>query len=244
MKPYRLVNQSELAALSARLEPMRQLLFQYAADCEIRLTKSVKTIKQSVIVFSDNQSLLAMVEAEQCDAFAAKMLKTTDKHPLYRQFAIKVLSLALNAFFAIDHITAIEQSQIDNHFESNWLYRGAPLLSIEIELDGCPIELTINPDWLIAQLPPVSESEIALAKPAEILSSQPVKLTANLSAFHCRLNTLMALQVGDVLQTAHPVTKELDVMATNKTLIAKAIPGRINRAKAIQIIEENDNARD
>lgn len=116
----------------------------------------------------------------------------------------------------------------------DWFYSGSPALTLTLSQGGHHMALALHPKWVLSALQAGPPSPNALTALDDALDSVSIDLNVELNAIPLKLKDMMGLQVGDVIQSAHPITTPV-VLNHDKHRVCGACMGESHTYKSIQI---------
>lgn len=225
MKPYRLINASEMQELHQHFS---QVLQQWNDEyCVSPLSlHCVTTSKNYHAINAAMIPDLALVEGDYLSVIN-QALFGNDK-PCFNLASQKLWITLLNNLFKT------EQCDLPQSIQENprWFYAGSTSLSLTLCCNENNFTLILNPDWVYQQLPESKVMQSELHSLNDALAEQTVSLCLELVPSTLSVKNITDIQVGDVLSTNHPLTSTLRVTRGNQ-LFAQAELGQSSQHKSI-----------
>lgn len=228
MKPYRLINDSELNTLNQYFsKKLSQWNESYAiVPLQMQLHRPPKKYQQIQAMIIQNYHVnLALVEGDFLGIVKQGVFATDEPYldASCHEFGL----ILINNLFAVEHCTVHH-----NTFEiPDWFYTGATCLMLTLSCKQKHFTLTVNPDWVYHQLPkPEISCPVKLLD--EALAEHTIELYLDLLPSKLSIKNLARMSVGDIVSTNHPLTTTLKLIRKNE-LIAQAELGRTAQYKSI-----------
>lgn len=228
MKPYRLINASELQALNQHFsQVVADWNEEYALmPLSLQLSPTPKDYKvlkaQRLQEASDD---LAMVAGDYLTVLNYALFNC-DK-PSFHATSQK-LGLSLLSALCKSELCTLQQNTGEI---SDWFYAGSTSLLLSLSCAQSHFTLALNPNWVYQQLPK-KKTLVMLDSLDEALAEHTVKLCLELLPSKLSVNHLADIQVGDVLSTTHPLSTPLRLICGNE-LLAQAELGYSAHHKSI-----------
>ena len=222
-KPYRLINDMELATLQqsfdTALQGWNNLHAMFPLSCRLGLGPTKPA------------------NHDHCWAKAQPTCKT-DNHDLsvIKQSLFGDQSDCFNTLaeaLFMDLLNQLLGTQSPEPMD-DWFYTGTPSLTLTLCCAGKTIALYLHPEWVLDALPLQTLSKKQLSTLDQALTTQPVNLNVELNPLSLKLADILRLSIGDVIKTDHPITEPAQLSHQNKSICNVEI-GISNSYKSIQI---------
>lgn len=229
MKPYRLINASELQGLNQYFNQVLQdWNMNYAVmPLQLHLATLPKDYQTSATVMfhSSNQDLA--LHDSNYQSIINQVLFGTDK-TCFNTTSQDLFLILLQQLFKVD------TGQFKTNPSSNldWFYAGSTSLLLTLSCGEVQFTMVLNPDWVYQQLPQHQLSKDSLDSLDEALAKESVTLALELIPSTLSLKQIASIQVGDILSTDHPITTPLRVTRKNE-VFAHAELGQSAQHKSI-----------
>lgn len=224
IKPFRLINASELRHLQGcfteRLAIWNENYALTPLSCQLSYPLKHCTLNNPHAFIDETNQPVALCEENNSNFI--------NQHVFGRDFDDVSNTLLLSLLNQLFNTTSL-QYQPDARI-NEYVYTGSPSLALTIESITC----YLHPQWVINALPqhPITPKPLNLLDDA--LASEVLPLAVALNPIGLRVSDIMALQVGDVIQTDHPLSMPLLLQYQKNTLCNVDI-GRNNQTQTIQI---------
>jgi len=231
MKPFRLINDSELNTLATQIEQRLQAWNQDYSLLPLQLKVARDWPEQTTFpegIALDDGHIIACGQHElimliQKAAFDSNELEFAE--------ASQLLLLKLIETITTSDVTQIKTSDA---CASEWKYTGHCTLALHLSCSSINTCVLLNPEWVYQQLPKHPTKTQPLSSVNEALNQRDIDCTIHLSSCVLSLRKLKALRFGDVLITDHPVTKPMQLSIDNN-VVAEVYIGQHQEKKSIKI---------
>lgn len=230
MKPYRLINASELQQLT---QQFTQILDAWNDEyCCIPLHLTLKTTSGNypfapeAMIYEGNTAV-AGLEGNYASGCTLALFGV-DKpcfYPASQELFLVILKQLLH-FEECQIQTETHQPTVD------WFYIGSPSLRLIINGEGIDFSLTLSPDWVHQHLPTTRLTATPLIAVDEALEEQSIRLAVELVSSSLSVKDLACMQVGDIFSTPHALGESLR-LSYGKELVAQAELGQSAEHKSI-----------
>ena len=122
----------------------------------------------------------------------------------------------------------------DGQTLDDWFYSGSPALTLTLSQGMHHMRLYLHPNWVLNALPTCPPSPNTLTALDDALETVSIDLSVELNAMPLKLKDMMGLQVGDVIQTEHPITTPV-ILNHHQHNVCSAFIGETHDYKSIQI---------
>lgn len=232
MKPFRLINDSELNTLATQIEQRLQawnhdysllpLQFEVARDWPEQNTfPEGIALDDGKIIACGQSELIKLIQKAAFDS----------KEPELTQ-ASQLLLLKLIETITKSDVTQIKPSDA---CASAWKYTGHCTLVLHLSCSSIKACVLLNPEWVYQQLPRHPIKPKPLSSVNNALNQRDIDCTINLSRCVLSLRKLKALRCNDVLMTDHLVSKPMQLTIDNKA-VAEVCLGQHQEKKSIKIV--------
>lgn len=228
MKPYRLINASELQALKQHFSQVLDTWNEEYALIPLSLQLS-PTPKDYQVVntlrLQDASTDLALVEGDYLRVINYALFDANN--PCFQassqELALRLLSSLCNS----------KQAALLHHRHDtpDWFYAGSTSLLLSLNGAQGHFSLVLNPQWIYQQLPQ-HQTRAALDSVDKALAEHTLSLCLELLPSKLSVNNLASMQVGDILTTNHPLSQPLNLMRNNEQF-AQAELGQSAQHKSI-----------
>jgi flagellar motor switch/type III secretory pathway protein FliN len=229
MKPFRLINASEMQVLQQHFNQVIQNWNEeYAVfPLTIEQTTTPKNYHSSeVLMIEEPEHEFAFIEGDYLNVITHALFSTV--HSSFNATSQKLLHILLNNLFKATECTFAPKRQK----KLEWFYAGSTSLLLTIHCNEYNFTLVINPDWVYQQLPTNTAAQTSLGDIEDALAEHQIKLSLELTPSPLSVKNLANLHVGDVLVTNHPLSKPLHLIR-GKELFAHADLGHTAEHKSI-----------
>lgn len=228
MKPYRLINASELQALNQHFsQVVADWNEEYALmPLSLQLSlpqKDYKVLK--TLRLQEPSDDLAMVSGDYLTVLNYALFNC-DK-PCFHATSQK-LGLSLLGALCQSELCTLQQN-IGK--VPDWFYAGSTSLLLSLSCTQSHFSLALNPNWVYQQLPQ-QKTLATLDSVDEALAKHTLKLGVELLPSKLSIKNLAGMQVGDILTTNHPLSTPLNLTRNNE-LLAQAELGHSAHHKSI-----------
>lgn len=240
MKPFRLINASELQHLQTcfdkRLAIWNDNYALHPLSCKLSYNPdhlSTKSMSRSVEPTFRPHDLTALINHEnqpialcnQHDPCVIQQHVYGKNSTDFSDINETLFTSLLNQLFGTTSLQWRADANINDY-----LYTGSPGLALTIE----STTLYLHPQWVINALPQQRTAAEPVHLLNDALATQALPLQVALNPIPLRLSQIMHLQVGDVIQTDHPLSMPLLLKHGKETLCNVDI-GDNHQTKTIQI---------
>lgn len=216
IKPYRLINDIELAWLQKKI----QLALQEWNDTHALFPLSCKLSLAPTTTLNDDE----WATAQLSQLSVIKHCLFGDNSNCFNHSAKTLFLKLLNTLFG----TQLPDPKKD------WFYTGSPSLTLTLRCINKTMALYLNPQWVLATLPSTHVNEKPVSTLQEALSSKRVQLQVELTPLRLKLTDVMQLNTGDVIKTDHPI-HEPAYLSHQKKHLCNVDIGQSNSFKTIKI---------
>lgn len=209
MKPYRLINSSELKKLTAHISALVSAWnHEYCLhDFKVRLSKPDTEDKRAQILIQDDLAQpLALLDASYLAAVQHALFGAKD--PSLDEVSTLIFSRLIESLFNAQH-RLITPHHLKAH---QWLYAGTTALMLQLKSQEHTVSILLHPDWVYKQLPLQKNHAHTLCSLEDALAQESVTLELQLSPMTLAMGQLLQLQIGDVIKSDHPITSPLPLM--------------------------------
>jgi hypothetical protein len=238
MKPFRLINSSELAMITEHLTlVINQWNQRYSATPvtpTLTLPSKGYTINSTWLIQASGQHI-AIVENDYLSSINHTLFG--ENNACFNATSNELFLKLLNQLFK----TTCEITHADL-FSPGWIYPGSTCLRLTLTCQQSKIDLILNPDWVYQLLSPPKIANTNVYSLDEALTKQNVALNVELLPTRLPIKQLLNLQVGDVITTDHPITKPL-TLTQNNHLVAAADLGQSTHYKSITLRGSHEHHR-
>ena len=218
-KPYRLINDLELAALQKRLDS--QLHHWNNTYAVLPLISTLNRISTSPM----SDSLFDLSDVLKTDCIELTTIKYSllgDESKCFNNITKTLFNTLFDASF-----------KPKSH---EWFYPGSPALVLTLRCAHHSMNLYFHPQWVLNALPPQIIPNTALISLHHALADQSVDLQANIP-IALKLADIVALTIGDVIKTEHLITEPIP-LTHQKKLVCSVELGAKNSYKSVQIVRK------
>lgn len=227
MRPYRLINFSELQFLQQRMQQIVQLwCTQYSitnVDCELLIPNIEHVCGGWAINFQDE--IVALTTPNSID-FITTILFGENERCLH--------AVSEELFLLLMHnLLDLENLSLDNTLETeaNWFYRGSTSLQLILSNQQNSLTIVLSPQH-IYQFLSLNRSLSVIESIDNALDKQVLTLDIELMPLSLSINELLNLQAGDVLASDHSLTTPLQLIH-DEQLIAQCELGTTAEHKTL-----------
>lgn len=233
MKPYRLINSSELKKLTEHISALVSAWnHEYCLhDFEVQLSKPDAKDKNAALLIQDDLAQpLALLDATYLNAVQHALFGIQD--PSLDEVSTLIFSRLIETLFNAQH------NLITHHNEEahKWLYAGSTALMLQLQSQEHSLSILLHPDWVYKELPLQKSHASTLSSLDDALSKESVTLELQLSPMILPMGQLFQLQIGDVIKSDHPITSPLHLMQEQER-VALAQLGQAASHKSIILKE-------
>lgn len=233
MKPYRLINSSELKKLAEHISALvSQWNHEYCLhDFEVQLSKPNAENESALVLIQDDlEQPLALLEATYLEAVQHALFGAQD--PSLDEVSTLIFSRLMETLFNAQH------SLIAHHNEEahKWLYPGTTALMLQLQSQERTVSILLHPDWVYKELPLQKSHANTLCSLDDALAKESVTLDLQLSPMTLPMGQLLQLQIGDVIKSDHPITSPFHLMQEQER-VALAQLGQAASHKSIILKE-------
>jgi len=229
MKPYRLINTSEMQLLSRHFtKAIQQWNDEYSVvPLNLQLTVPAKTytITDRVMIHANNQ-LLATITGDHLSTLNQALFQ--QNKPCFNATSQKLIVLLVNKLLKTEGCTIAKKMAQP----PQWCYAGSTCLILTIGLDKNTFTVILSPDWVYQQLPKTRQDTKQLHCFEDALADQRITLNLELIPSTFSVLSLAKIQAGDVITSDHLMTTPLNLMQGNQ-IIAQAELGQSLQHKSI-----------
>lgn len=228
MKPYRLINASELQALKQQFSQVLDAWNEEYAliPLSLQLSPTPKDYQVlNTLRLQDASTDLALVEGDYLTVIN-QALFNADK-PCF-QASSQELALCLLSSLCHSEQAALRQN---THAAPDWFYAGSTSLLLSLSAAQAHFSLVLDPQWVYQQLPQQQKSA-ALDSMDDALAEHTLSLCLELLPSKLSVKHLANMQVGDILTTNHPLSQPLN-LTRNQEQFAQAELGQSAPHKSI-----------
>ncbi|MFC3909492.1 FliM/FliN family flagellar motor C-terminal domain-containing protein [Legionella dresdenensis] len=233
-KAYRLINSHELNQLNqyfaARLQIWNEQYALFALGCHLSVQPKPELTGAKPLIARNDGDMLALIDSEDW---------STLQYCLFGDNAGCFTAISRKMFInLLEYLTeAVEidlQSQAIDY--QDWFYPGAPTLMLTLTSAVQSLNLHFHPLWVLNRLPKFKADKT----PPDLnsaLNEQKLQLAVELLPLKLPMQSIMRLQVGDVIKTDHPLVKPLLLKGQHQP-VCQVRAGQIQSQKSIQITRE------
>jgi flagellar motor switch/type III secretory pathway protein FliN len=228
IRPYRLINKSELQALN---EAFNQVLQQWNEEysllplsCCLSLPPKSVDRDPKAIVKNPSQAPTTPIKSHHCTlAHIEKKYLTVINLALFGQDEL-CFNPSSHALFLIllqqlfhtecsisdpSDLIITTESKVDILEAQNYVYSGSTCLLLTLNCGVVSTRLILNPDWVYQQLPKHQTNTTPLNTLEQALDHKTITLNAELLPIRLPLKQLVNLEIGDVLTSDHSLSQPL-----------------------------------
>lgn len=254
MKPYRLVNSTELQQISQHCTAVLDEWNKYYSLNPISLSVSLPA-KDGLITLShsecsegspsigavsyDRRSLTTfgmvgepLLLMEGCHSTLMNHCLFGEDQPCFNSSSEALLLVLLNQLLSTEHTTL----QANIATAQDWIYPGSTCLLLTLTCVSYQINLLLHPDWVYRFLPGIKTTANRLCSLNEVVAAEEVTLELTLIPMNLPLHQLMNMQIGDVLVSDHAIHSPV-ALAHQKQALAQTELGQFCHYKSIQLKE-------
>lgn len=230
-KPFRLINSSELATITQRLtnalDAWNEQHALFALTSTMQAHPIHQTCTEGYCFTNEQEQPLAFVR--QTDLSLIKQATVGETSNCFDSLALTLLTNLLQTVLGVTTLT----QQLTDVEADNWFYRGAPTLTWTLHLGKDQLAIFLLPSWVLQQITTTTTVKPKTALQAA-LATQLMHGQVALKPIHLKVKDVVALRVGDVISTEHPLTQALELTHKNQSICEVHI-GASNQHKTIQI---------
>lgn len=237
IKPFRLINRSELSLLQHRLtQNLNQWNEQYSCiPITGELSLYIPPEKKTTIgrmIRQNNQALAMIIHPE--DSFMPYCLFGDNDpcfHDISHSFFLTFMSMLLEA-------TPIESPRQEEPIHwGDWFYTGSPALQLTLKLNHLTLSLYLHPQFVLNRLFQRESKHPPLSSIGDAIDAQTITLHIELHPQQLQLNDMLRWRVGDVIKTKHGLNTALQLNHEHNPICDVDI-GQTHSMKSIQIQEK------
>lgn len=233
VKPFRLINHSELSMIQQQFNNKLQLwndeYAQFPLTCELSLTTIQDKPHQACHCISTQQRPIALMINNDLSMIRYCLFGDTADcfHGVSHAIFLKLVQTLLDS--------EALQIELNLNQPEAWFYTGSPSLHLKLQCNQDEsISFFLHPQWVINALPQHSSTLKPTCSLDTLFDPYPVKLEIELNPTSLTLAEITQLEVGDVIKTDHPITSPLRLKHTEKTICHVHL-GEHNHTHTIQI---------
>lgn len=257
-KPYRLIGAQELQTLTQRINNVldswnNDYAMHPINSCLKQVSRQpIRNIEENALLVHASQPL-ALLEGNYLALIKTSLF--ADESNCFNAAAEVLFNRLISQLLTLSP----ELVQIDKNSTEmqEWFYPGAPglVLTLKVtapsfttrEVNGLDwdkqilvnntthrVTLYLHPSWVLPQLIPINKTTKPLSPLSDAFSNHVIHLSVELERLHLSTTQLVHLQVGDVIQTDHPLTLACWLKHQQQTLCQAEI-GQIHEHKSIQL---------
>ena len=233
MKAYRLINAFELNQLR---EEFKQTITEWN-DQYSYLPLSIELKLPSKEYNTDH--LLELYQTNSAIAFIKDSYHELINHSLFGEHHSCFNEVSEELFLRLlQQLLKTETSNLkhENQNKPSWIYPGSTCLILELKCKTYQVSLILNPEWVYQYLALNKNSNQKLCSLDRALSNEQISLSIVLIPLRLTMNELMNLQIGDVISSDHPITKQVNLQHQEQ-LLAYAELGQSSNHKSIILKE-------
>ncbi|RAP36962.1 hypothetical protein B1207_05900 [Legionella quinlivanii] len=205
LKPYRLINPSEINRLSQHfhrvLQAWNDVYTLSTASVYLQRTRPVEASRM-LYLYNQKGELIGFIPPAFFENLQHVIFGSSSS--CFRGVNEQIIHELLSALFKDKHLSTQEE-QLDSQ---EWFYWGSPCLELELTFGQTTISLFLHPRWVVEQLPVLS-GNAPLSPLENNLSDEPLELEIKLLSFTMNLADLLTLKPGEVIKTDHPQNEDL-----------------------------------
>ncbi|KTD45380.1 Surface presentation of antigens (SPOA) [Legionella quinlivanii] len=229
LKPYRLINPSEISKLSRHfhsvLQPWNAVYTLSSASVYLQRACPAEA-SRILSLYNQTGELIGFISPSFFENLQQVIFGSSSS--CFRGVNEQISHELLSALFQDNLSTQEEQLDIQE-----WFYRGSPCLELGLTFDQTTTSLFLHPRWVVEQLPVLSGN--ALLSPLESsLSDEQLELEIKLLSFTMNLADLLTLKPGEVIKTDHPQNEDL-LLKHQQLTLCTVHKGSNDGYKSIQI---------
>lgn len=239
LKPFRLINCTELNTLKQRLNKnLQQWNEQYARfplTCELSSTAMpIDQFMFTSLLRSEQQQPIALLLQHDISVISHSLFGNSD--PCLYDISETLL---LNLISTLLETSPLQlQKTIPLTTDNEWFYNGSPSLLLTLHCDQHILHLALHHQWVLNTIPLAQTSTKPICPLNDALAEQVLQLNVVLDPLTLKLADVIRLCVGDVIKTDHPVTTPLKLSHYNKTICDVHL-GEVNLNKSIQLMRSS-----
>ncbi|MFI4918190.1 MAG: FliM/FliN family flagellar motor C-terminal domain-containing protein [Legionellales bacterium] len=229
IRPYRLINASELHALTVALEQaLQQWNEEYSLfPITVQLSLPAKNAAwHHATAVQAHNGTLALIETNHLTLIKQALFGEQD--PCFNPSGQMFFLILLQRLFKTE--CSMPSSNVSESPE-NWFYSGSTCLLLTLSCHTASAVLVLSPDWVYQQLPK-NHATSSLNTIDQALAEQKVTLNVELLPITLRLNQLMSLKAGDVIASDHLLSTPLR-LTQEKQVVAHTELGLSAQHKSI-----------
>lgn len=232
MKPYRLLNASELHELTLHFNNVLDEWNETYCVTPLNLHLTVPPKNYSTteaLLIQEQENHLGFIEGDYLSIITQALF--TEEKRSFHGAGQKLMLILLDKLFKTEHsqLNALQESP-------DWFYAGSTSLLLTFGCKEHHFTLTLNPDWVYQQLPKNKTAATKLCSLNEAITEQTVSLNLELIPSGLSVKNLAQMQIGDILSTHHLLTEPLRI-TRGKQLFAQADLGQSSHYKSIVLKE-------
>ncbi|KGP63305.1 hypothetical protein EP47_09235 [Legionella norrlandica] len=229
MKPYRLINRSELEVIKQHclgiITRWSNEFCLVSPGLELSKPQTLSPLFQGFLI-KNNDRPLAIVENHYL-SFVNELLFGTDKS-CFDSVSQTIFADLLKQLFTTEPCFILEPEEE----LPNWFYPGSSSLLLTFSIGYRQLQLILSSDWVNQQLPSIKSTTSETISFDKTIEEQIVTLTVELDSIKLPLEQLINLQSGDVVTTDHLISQPLRI-TRKKQLIAQGKLGQSSLHKSI-----------
>lgn len=232
-KPFRLINDQEIACLQERLAARLQnwnkehALFPLSSDLQRSPVTPLGSTAMQAICDTSHYPLALMINT---DLSAVKYSLFADVSSSFERISHGLFIKLIGELLETPVLPAPQYSVEP----TDWFYKGSASLCLVLSTGQYRIELYLHPQWVLSALSVRAGKKPRLGVLDDALQSLSLSCQVELLPMSLSLDDLLNLQVGDVLSTDHPLDKPLSLACQNHG-ICLVRAGADGISKTIQI---------
>lgn len=236
LKTWRLINTRELATiqhiLNQALESWNEQYALFALSCKVATWEKPVIAETSRVFINEEGKTLAMACSADWSALRYCLFgeECDDFDPVCEQLLLKLFMHITGSQALTRHINDHNEAQL----AEEWFYKGSPALAARFYCGEKYFCICLHPQWVLSMLPrqPVLHKPLSDLKQA--LASQYLPCQIELLPLTLPLQSVMRLQVGDVIKSDHALLAPL-LLKHNQHTLCTVNPGTKLPHKSIQI---------
>ncbi len=231
VKPYRLINRSELAELERffleKLLSWNEHHALFALSCELLHPEEFEHFTTPYTLFTEQHQPIALVINPNLSMMAHCLFG--DLSDCFQSICERVWIDLLSHLLGAQSLQQQDSGPIDT-----WFYKGSAALALTLRCANQLQTLFLHPQWVLNALPLYERTDKPIDSLDDALASTRLPLQIELSPVLLRLADITSLRVGDVIKTDHPITAALS-LKHHQQIISSVHVGETNSIKSIQI---------
>lgn len=233
-KPYRLINADEVQTLQRRFNTaIVHWNETYSTKCiQVQLTPTtanpIKEDEELFLLHHHNQSI-ALLENHYVSFITSALFD--EQSISFNDAGHAVFMILIDDLFSLESVQKISNTTCIN----DWFYPGSPGLTLTLTHNQHRLNLYLDPDWIINQLPKPQKSMQALSPLKQALSAQVIHLDVQFESLYLSISQLLTLQIGDLIQTDHVLSAPLHLNHQQHSLF-QVNAGQVQENKSIQLL--------